>query len=134
MFTFLSLLIEDCIFERIRVNFQIVGHTHGDIDRYFSVLSRAKKDCESVGSVLSLHSLYTTCHTSENQRPSHNRQIDVVHDFVSALKPFINKTIKYISIPHCFFFSRVLTKCVMQYKLFSDSQLFPEMPKDVLKI
>jgi len=131
MFSFLSLLVEDGLFESVKVNFQIVGHTHGDIDRYFSVLSRAKKRCEWVGSALSLHSLYYTCHEEESQQPRFNSMIDVVYDYVSALKPFINKDIKYISIPHCFVFTKVLSKCIMQYRLYFDSEYFPKMPKIV---
>ena len=39
-FSFFSELVERGIFERIRYNFLLVGHTHEDIDQYFSVIAQ----------------------------------------------------------------------------------------------
>ncbi|CAH3166517.1 unnamed protein product [Pocillopora meandrina] len=40
MFALLALLVEEKIFEKIRVNFLLVGHTHEDIDAFFGVFSK----------------------------------------------------------------------------------------------
>ena len=43
LIVFLSLLTTRGIFEEIQANFLLIGHTHEDIDAYFSHLSKALK-------------------------------------------------------------------------------------------
>jgi hypothetical protein len=40
MIAFLAYLVENNIFQKIKVSFLIVGHTHEDIDGFFSLISR----------------------------------------------------------------------------------------------
>ena len=37
---FLSFLVQDGVFDKINYSFLVVGHTHEDIDQYFSIISR----------------------------------------------------------------------------------------------
>jgi hypothetical protein len=92
----MSLLIESFVFDRIEVNFLIVGHTHSSIDQYFSVLSARIHSTFFIGSPLALMNLLKQAHSSKKIecRPTVCRQISVYYDVVQALKPFINKSIK----------------------------------------
>lgn len=118
MFAYASALIELGYFEGIDINFLIVGHTHSSIDQYFSVLSKSIKTAEFVGSPISLQALCSQAHR-DRCRPAVNRQINVCYNWVDALKPYINKKIKFFQVPHCFSFRRRGNKCIMFYKLFS---------------
>ena len=121
MFAYASALVELGYFDAIDINFLIVGHTHSSIDQYFSVLSKAIKSAEFIGSPISLQALCSQAH-KDRARPSVNRQIDVYYNVVDALKPYINKKIKFFQVPHCFSFRRRGNKCVMFYKLFSSHE------------
>ena len=94
----MSLLIESFVFDRIEVNFLIVGHTHSSIDQYFSVLSTAIHSTDFIASPLSLANLLSLAHKAKSIgcRPSVCRQISVYYDVATALKPFINPKIKVV--------------------------------------
>lgn len=118
MFGYASALVELGYFEAIDINFLIVGHTHSSIDQYFSVLSKAIKKAEFIGSPLSLQALCSQAH-KDRARPAVNRQIEVYYNVVDALKPYINNKIHFYQVPHCYVFRRLGNKCIMQYKLFT---------------
>lgn len=129
MFGYASALVELGYFEAIDINFLIVGHTHSSIDQYFSVLSKAIKKAEFIGSPISLQALCSQAHT-DRARPAVNKQIEVYYNVVEALKPYINNKIKFYQVPHCYVFRRLGNKCIMQYKLFSThSTWLPEQPE-----
>ena len=50
---------------------------------------------------------------------------------VEALKPYINKKIKFFQVPHCFSFRRRGNKCVMFYKLFSSHEKWLPVEPDL---
>lgn len=118
MFGYASTLVELGYFEAIDINFLIVGHTHSSIDQYFSVLSKAIAKSEFIGSPLSIQALCSQAH-KDRARPAVIRQIEACYNIVDALKPYINKKIKFFQVPHCFSFRRRGNKCIMFYKLFS---------------
>lgn len=93
MFGYFSMLIEAKIFDRIEVNFLIVGHTHSTIDQYFSVLSRAIGGANFVCSPLALAELFMTAHSEISKRPCFVKQIVVYYDYKAFFDPFINKKI-----------------------------------------
>lgn len=134
MFSYASALVELGYFEAIDMNFLIVGHTHSSIDQYFSVLSKAIKSAEFIGSPISLQALCSQAH-KDRSRPSVNRQLDVCYNLVDAMKPYINKKIKFFQVPHCFSFRRRGNKCIMFYKLFSSHEKWlPTEPELSTKI
>jgi Na+/H+-dicarboxylate symporter len=92
----MTLLTESYIFDKIYVNFLIVGHTHSSIDQYFSVLSGAIKLTQFIGSPLTLFALLSKAHKieSKSRRPTVIRQIIVYFDVKTALEPYMNKSIK----------------------------------------
>jgi hypothetical protein len=94
MFAYAKALVELGYFDAININFLIVGHTHTRIDQYFRVLSKAIKSAEFIGSPISLQALCSHAH-KDRARPSVNRQLDVCYNIVDALKPYINKKIKF---------------------------------------
>jgi hypothetical protein len=98
MFAYLSLLVEQFVFDVIHVNFLIVGHTHSSIDQYFGVLTGAIKSTQFIASPLSLKELLKMAHTVENidKRPSVVRQISVYYDYFTAFAPYLTKKIKVI--------------------------------------
>lgn len=135
MFAYASALVELGYFDAIDINFLIVGHTHSSIDQYFSVLSKAIKKAEFIGSPISLQALCSQAH-KDRARPAVNRQIEVYYNLVDALKPYINNKIKFYQVPHCYIFRRLGNKCIMQYKLFSTHATWlpkqPELSKHIL--
>jgi hypothetical protein len=151
----MSLLLESFIFDKISVNFLIVGHTHSSIDQYFSVLSKAIKEAKYIGSPLGLVTILSMAHKKDktSRRPTVIRQIIVYYDVTKAYTPYINTNIKVIllllllnklllllllllfinkhhQIPHCFQFNRTFCgRGYMQYKLFStNTQFLPLVP------
>ena len=130
MFAYASALVELGYFDAIDMNFLIVGHTHSSIDQYFSVLSKAIKSAEFIGSPISLQALCSQAH-KDRARPAVNRQLDVCYNIVDALKPYINKKIKFFQVPHCFSFRRRGNKCIMFYKLFSSHEKWLPVEPDL---
>ena len=134
MFAFCSLQVEQDIFEEVYVNFLIVGHTHGCLDRYYSQLSNYIHNSKFIGSPLSLQSLFETAplNSTNSIKPDINRQIRAFYDYKKFLRPVINTNIKNYQIPHCFRFLKIFDRCYMQYKLYSayDNWL-PVPPSDI---
>jgi len=125
MFTYLSVLVEEGYFNYIYVNFLIVGHTHCSIDQYFSSLSGKIHRKEFIGSPLSLLELIKLDIGTKKRRVAIiARRIVVYYQISEALTPYINKAIKYISIPHCFKLFRVLGNCIGYYEHYILLMLF----------
>jgi hypothetical protein len=77
MFTYLSALVELDYFDKIYINFLIVGHTHNTLDQYFGTLSGVIKGTCFVGSPLALDALLTEY---PNPKPIKVRRIEAVYD------------------------------------------------------
>ena len=111
------------------MNFLIVGHTHNILDQYFSVLSKAIGNCRWIGSPFSLVNLFDKCHSADKDKPGLQREVRVIYDVVKAWAPYLNGTIKYYNIPHCFKFSLKHGFAVMQWKqLSTDIAWKPKLP------
>ena len=111
MFFYLSLLVELNLFEEITMGYLIVGHTHSTIDQFFSVLCKAIESCRFIGTPMALHHLYSMCSNDLRMKPKRQRQIHVEYDYVTAFRPYINKTVVFYNIPHNFIFRFVLYIC-----------------------
>jgi hypothetical protein len=130
MMAFCSDIVERGIVDEIFIDCLVVGHTHASIDQYFSVMSKRINNEKTlfIGSPWSLWKLYETVSIP----PTVNRRISVVFDYVSYYKPFLHDKYKFFCLPYCYWFHRVIGKCVMQYKMFAfyDSWL-PTLPKAI---
>ena len=93
MFGFLSALVEKGIFERISVNFLIVGHTHASIDQYFSVLSKTIKNADWIGTPLALRELLRGAHEVQYQ-PKVIAEINVYYDWKEPINKAFNNKLK----------------------------------------
>lgn len=125
-------LIINIIYTNAYLILTIIGHTHCSIDQNFGVLTGVVNDERFIGSPLSFQDLLQRAHSEKNRQPTVNRQIRIVYDFVDFFTPLLNPNISMIRIPHCFRFTRILSKCVMQYRRFSSHKTFlPEMPEEV---
>ena len=130
MFTYMSMLVEKCCFDTVEANFMIVGHTHSNLDQYFSVLSGAIQNAEFIGSPFALWELLQNAHSKDAtySRPLVNRRIDVYYDMKEFFEPYRNVDISGYQIPFNFRFRRVCGKAIMQYKLFTTNETW--LPKE----
>ena len=97
---YLTLLNQSGNFDTIQINFLIVGHTHGPIDQYFSVLTNKLWDTYFVGSPMALQCLFMEC-----ESPSVSRQLHVHYDYKLWMEPYINKNQTYFA-----------TTCIFNFK------------------
>ena len=110
---FMSFLVEREIFEEVDLNFLMVGHTHEDIDQYFSVISRKfntlifKERHKGVYTFEEFQGAVRDAFLKEEFVP---RCVDLVqanHDFQTWLSGFIDPDLQYIT---CFRHFRI-RKC-----------------------
>jgi hypothetical protein len=156
MFSYFSLLVETMVFDKIQVNFLIVGHTHSSIDQYFSILSKAIGDCEFIGSPMALEALFEKAHKAGKlaNKPLIQRQLTAYYDVITALFPYVNKKIKvslslnlkylfkmlnffflikFFQVPHRFVITLFGGRAIMQYKMFSgDEEFLPRRPDGLI--
>jgi hypothetical protein len=131
---FLAYLIEQKIFHKIKVSYLIVGHTHEDIDAFFSVLSRYfKRQSKQILSILGFIRACTKAFISEKSKPKCIEQILSCYD-TGPLVEFIDPSFARFDLDestgdkvHYFGFRRnSKRRAVVQYKLkrYADA-LFP---------
>ena len=106
MFAYGAALVELGIVSKVNINFLIVGHTHSNLDQYFSVYSKKIKRCEFIGSVLAMHELYDTAHSGKflHLRPRNHEyeQLRFIHDWVAYFVPIVNTRIKWYKVLYRF--------------------------------
>ena len=118
-------LVEEHFFDIIKVFYLIVGHTHNPLDQWFSVLGKAIKKADFIGSVLALHELYKLAHREDTDKASTGAakvvQMKTYHDWRAYYDPVRNENIHHYNIPHLFKFERDPQSGVgyMQYQLLS---------------
>ena len=128
-FMYSSLLIELFAFDEVEIAFLIVGHTHASIDQYFSVIAKAIRKVEFIGTPIALLELIRRCHESSWGQSAVIREIKVYYDLKTMFEPYRNKRIKYFGVPHIFrftpFFGHV---AIMEYKNFNRDRWMPPRP------
>jgi hypothetical protein len=109
----------------VKLSYLIVGHTHEDIDQWFSVLSRfLKKVLMQVLSIGAFIKALSSCYKKEKCQPKCVEQIHFVHD-VRELLQILDQHLARFDLDeqsndkvHHFVFERNSDgKCVMHYKL-----------------
>jgi hypothetical protein len=111
----------------VTVCFLIVGHTHEDIDQFFSTLSRYL-DKRNVGTLSELQRAWNACF----RRQVITEHIDEVPNVKEAFAPYL-KAITGHTTPHQWRFTRNgQGKCVMQSKSYStDPHWTPDQGHEV---
>jgi hypothetical protein len=118
MFGFLSALVEKGIYDKIFVNFLIVGHTHASIDQYFSVLSKAIKSSYFIPTPLALRQLLLTAHKDSRHQPYLISEITVYYDWADKINSvFNNKCVVSLAF--------TLTYIFDEFVMFLIFRLFP---------
>ena len=116
-------LVTHRIFESVQVNFLVVGHTHEDIDQWFSVFAKAqsKKDIWTVDEFLTLLGTFS-------ERDAINAKVIYVtsrHDYDAWLEKDIDPEFGYYGrgvVPHEFIIRHQGGKAHMFYKPWSTSE------------
>ena len=107
---FWSHSVKDFYFDTVEIFFLIVGHTHNSLDQWFSVLGKAIKSADFIGSVAALHELYKLAHKAEGgkdeQKAERVVQMTTFHDWRAYYDPVRNDSIHNYNIPHRFKISR----------------------------
>jgi len=136
LFAYLSMMIETYEFDKIRVNFLVVGHTHSSIDQFFSVLRKLIEKGHFIGSPLSLINLVMKDREFEDYGVRVMRQLTTIYEVFNVFAWFIvNPTVHFLNIPYCFEISRWSSTgvAIMQYKLFTPhTQWLPVAPANCL--
>ncbi|XP_068734106.1 uncharacterized protein [Montipora capricornis] len=124
----LAYLVEVGIFEKIRLNFLPVGHTHEDIDAFFGVFSKylAQTDVYTIEDLLRA---MESCLTTIKAFPF---LLDIVFDVKEWFSPHENELHSHTH-PKCFKFVRNEGgSCVMFYRNYSHMKW--EGPQQILKV
>ena len=130
-----DLLVERNIFEKVQFNFLVVGHTHEDIDQWFSTFSKkiSHKDVWTPNKML-----YYLSKMSD--RAEINPKVVFVssrHDFKGWLKDCIDPELAYYGrgiAPHEFLFCRLNGKVQMKYKPWAQSETYLPDGEDGIKV
>ena len=149
MIAFLALLVFHGYVEEVQLSFLIVGHTHEDIDQFFSVLTKHLMNLKVVKTPQAFQTEIEKA-SSGKRRKVVARTVDAVLNWTDALKPFSNQTIagiqratfnvdedvKEVRSPHVFRFTlRQDGMVAMHYKEFHCHQVWlpprnPDSPAD----
>ena len=101
MFTFLALLVKLGIFKKVKVNFDLVGHTHEDVDQMFQVLNSILKR-ETVATIEKLIELVSHgMKSNKHGMPYSCDTIEAVGLWKEWFAP-LNPTFHNHTFPHCF--------------------------------
>lgn len=117
------MLISQGILHNVQFNYLVVGHTHEDIDQWFSIFSTKVKK-HDVWTPRELMHLLTTMSEDATVVP---KVVFVTsrHNFVSWLADSIDPQLGYygrLLAPHEFWFGKVNGEVVMRYKAWAQSE------------
>lgn len=108
--SFLHLLVDKGVFDKIKLGFLPVGHTHDDVDQFFSKINAVLLRTN----IFTIDDLHDTVRKSFLPVPvcSH---IETMGMFAPWLEQYIENQWKGISKPHCFLFKRTASGRVGHY-------------------
>jgi hypothetical protein len=153
LFDFLACLILHRYCKEIQLSFLLRGHTHEDIDQFFSVLTRHMVRLGVVKTPQAFQAEMRKAATGKGRRVDVS-MVDAVPDWTAAMKPFANATIvgiqrahfaadtsedaggsevREVRTPHVFRFTKRQRDgmVVMHYKEFSGDEIWlpPQNPR-----
>lgn len=137
---FLGYLIQKKVFTKIKLSYLVVGHTHEDIDQYFSVISKhfKYKISSPVLSISQFRDTLQSCFTKELCIPKCIERVQYTYD-TSSLAASMDPHIARFALDektghnvHSFsFFLNSSSEAVMQYKMKRYSDAVYPRPYDV---
>lgn len=136
VFSFLSHLVEQNVFTEVYVGFLMVGHTHEDIDQFFSTISSWLKKLETICPDIpsfkeAVVQAFMTNEKMEKQKPAviYLNAFDV-HDYDVFYDKLKNKHLAHHSKPHQFRFKRFSDSVLCHYKMWAaDAEYLPTLSK-----
>ena len=116
----MSHLVEAGYLTSVELFFLIVGHTHNPVDRWFSILSRAIKKADFIGSILAMQALFVLACQQDAKRVGLDTtviQLTTYRDYRKFYAPVLNDKISNYQLPARFIIKRneVWAKATMQY-------------------
>lgn len=117
VFAFAHYLIEKNIFKKIKIGFLMKGHTHEDIDQYFSTISTTAKRAD----IINISDLISIIKGSNKKQNVVVKELDYLFDIKSWQAPHI-EIIQGHSEPHLFKLEKVDGRTVFTYKDWSTSE------------
>ena len=122
LFGFLSDLVGRGVFEEIHTGFLMVGHTHEDIDQFFSVISAWLRKWETIcPDIEALENAIIAAFSSKSKPPPKIIRLHApqIFDYDSFYIPQLNEKLAYHSVPHQFRFKSVNGTVLCHYKMWS---------------
>lgn len=107
----LALLVEKGIFQKIKLSFLMVGHTHADIDQFFSCVSRKLKHLDTVHTLPQLHAAIVGC--MDKVKPVVEHLYDIC-DYKSWIDTFRGNLAGH-SMPRVFRFKKCMAGQVLMH-------------------
>jgi hypothetical protein len=100
VFTFLAILVKLNIFRKIKLNFDLVGHTHEDIDQLFKSLNTVLKR-STVGTISKFISVMSEGYHSTKNIAFKVTRLDNVGSYKDWFGPLVQGMHNHV-YPHCF--------------------------------
>lgn len=99
--TFLALLLKLGMFRKIKLNFDLVGHTHEDVDQMFEALNQ-RLHRKTIGTIEKLMDLLKDGYKNNNMNvPFYAERLDAVGGYKKWIMPF-ERGMHNHTLPHCF--------------------------------
>ncbi|CAM9335997.1 unnamed protein product, partial [Heterosigma akashiwo] len=128
VFAFLSHLVQLGLFRKVKSGFLMVGHTHEDLDAYFSYISKHLSKASTVcPDQPSLHAALKASFSEPKDRPEViNIEQHQVYDFTAIHESCIDPEIAHHSRPHQFRFKKdqATGDVVTNYKMWSHCKIW----------
>ena len=133
LFAFLVDLVKRGVFNKIKVGFLMVGHTHEDIDSFFSTIAAKLKSGIVCPDFQSMVAAIQSAFDEPFDKPlvTFFNAIDIF-DYTKLYEPVIDSTIAYHQHPHQFRIKRFDENTVLlHYKQWSHSKFWLPMPANI---
>ena len=138
LLAFLNDLVHRNIFAGVHAGFLMVGHTHEDIDQFFSTISSWLKNidtkCPDVSLIIQpIGNTFTNSEKMKSQKPTVIQlNASMVHDYDTHYEPHINKELAHHSQPHQFRFKKFDGIVLCHYKMWAvDAEYLPKQTSTV---
>ena len=131
----MSDLVERKVFDKVYAGFLMVGHTHEDIDQFFSVIASWLKKFETIcPDIESLKQAIKAAFLSKGKDPPTVAHLHApeVYDYDSFYLPSLNPKLAHHSLPHQFRFQCFENAVLCHYKMWlTHPKWLPELEPSI---